>query len=209
MSALRLATVALVLLSTSLLSPTANAQIVTSGVGVCHRCGHADLDTQRYVNSFLNQMFFPYSASRRASIAASLYLFTATYTMYGKLSPDPGFASVAIAITAEVKNAVPTGMYRVTVTTPSGTTTTTNYAIGKELFSVMHDYAEGAIEGRGTKRPVPGNKGSSGPGSYGRSGPSRNGGTGAGPGSGGRPAKCSRSRREDRGNETIVWCSES
>lgn len=215
MRVLRLASVALALSVTALQAPEANAQIVTTGKGVCHLCGHAKLDTQRYVNSFLNQLFFPNSAVRRASVSASLYLFTATYTMYGRLSPDPQFNSVAIAITAEIKNAVPTGKYKVTVTTPDGTTTTKTYAIGAERFSVRHDYAPGAIEAGSARQPGPGGKAGGGSGAGGHAGPGSDGRTGIppstnpgyGPGRGGRPAKCSRSRREDRGNETILWCS--
>lgn len=211
MRALRLATIAVVLSLSVGHAPVAKAQIITSGVGVCTLCGHADLDTQRYVNAFLNQMFFPESAARRASIATSLYLFTATFTMYGRLSPDPQFTAVTIAITAEVKNAIPTGKYRVTATTPSGKTETKTYAIGSEYFSTWHSYAPGAIEGRGLRRIRPGDKsgpaGPGGPGSRGHSGPPANGGPGSGPG-GGRPAKCSRSRVTHRGNETTVWCSQ-
>lgn len=215
MRALRLATVALTLSIAVLQASAVNAQIVTTGKGVCRLCGHAQLDTQRYVNSFLNQLFFPNSAVRRASIATSLYLFTATYTMYGRLSPDPLFNSVTVAITAEIKNAVPTGKYKITVTTPDGTTTTKTYAIGAERFSVRHDYAPGAIDAGGESQSGPGGKAGSGPGSGGRAGPGTNGRWAIptsnhpryGPGSGGRPAKCSRSRREDRGNETILWCS--
>lgn len=204
MRALRLATVALVLSISVVHTPAANAQIVTAGLGVCHRCGHAELDTQRYVNSFLNQLFFPSSAVRRASVTASLYLFTATFTMYGNLSPDPRFNSVTIAITAEVKNAIPTGKYRVTVTSPSGMTSTETYAIGAERFSVRHDYAPGAIESGATRRQGPGRNGGSGPGSNGGSGPPP---SGPRSGPGGRPAKCTRSRLESRGNNTILWCS--
>lgn len=206
MRALRSASFALLVTSALLAAPVANAQILTSGVGVCRLCGHSDLDTQRYVNSFLNQLFFPNSTVRRASIAGSLYLFTATFTMYGRLSPDPLYASVTIAITAEVKNAVPTGKYRVTVTTPGGETTTETYAIGAERFSVWHPYAPGAIEARDGHASGPGGKGSGGPGSSGRSGPATSG-SAVGPGSGNRPARCSRSRVESRRNETIVWCS--
>jgi len=207
MRALRLATVALALSVSVLHVAPANAQIVTTGTGVCHLCGHAKLDTQRYVNSFLNQLFFPNSAPRRASVAASLYLFTATYTMYGKLSPDPQYNSVTIAITAEIKNAIPTGKYKVTVTTPDGTTTTKTYAIGAERFSVRHDYAPGAIGEPGTRNSRPGAKAGGGAGTGDRSGPPSGGGPRYAPGPGGRPAKCSRARLQARGNETVLWCS--
>jgi len=206
MRALRLATVALVLSTALLQAPAANAQIVTSGIGVCRLCGHSELDTQRYVNSFLNQLFFPQSATRRAAIATSLYLLNATYTVYGRLSPDSQFNSVTISITAEVKNAIPTGKYRVTVTTPSGTTSTKTYAIGAERFSVRHPYVAGALENDRTNRRVPGGNGGGGPGSVGRSGPHTGGSPGASP-RGGRSAKCSRSRVTHRGNETTVYCS--
>jgi len=206
MRALRLATVALVLSTALLQAPAANAQIVTSGIGVCRLCGHSELDTQRYVNSFLNQLFFPQSATRRAAIATSLYLLNATFTVYGRLSPDSQFNSVTISITAEVKNAIPTGKYRVTVTTPSGTTSTKTYAIGAERFSVRHPYVAGALENDRTNRRVPGGNGGGGPGSVGRSGPPTGGSPGASP-RGGRSAKCSRSRVTHRGNETTVYCS--
>ena len=59
MTAARLATVAAVLLLSSLYTPAANAQtLATTGKGLCRVCGHSELDTQRYVNSFLNQLFF-------------------------------------------------------------------------------------------------------------------------------------------------------
>jgi hypothetical protein len=205
--ALRVTALVLLLSTTLLETPVAQAQIVTSGVGVCHLCGHSELDRSRYVNSFLNQLFFPNSTVRRASIAGSLYLFTATFTMYGRLSPDPLYASVTIAITAEVKNAIPTGKYRVTVTTPSGETTTAIYAIGAERFSVRHPYAPGAIGDNARQTVGSGSKGGGGPGSAGYSGPPATGGSTAGVGRSGRPAKCSRSRIESRRNETIVWCS--
>ena len=204
MRALRLATVAISLLFVSLHAPIANAQIFDTGVGVCRFCGHSELDTQRYVNSFLNQLFFPNSALRRGVIAGDLYLLTATYTMYGRLSPDPVFSSVTIAITAEIKNVLPTGQYHVTVTTPGGTTSTETYAIGSERFSVMEDYEPGArrVDEDDSDRGADSGTGGSG----GRSGPPTGGGPQIRGGSRG-PAKCSRSRRVDRRNETIVWCS--
>ena len=208
MRALRLATVAIVLAMTLLQAPAANAQVLDVGTGVCRQCGHAELDTQRYVNSFLNQMFFPNRPATRAAVATSLYLFTATYTMYGSLSPDPNYASVTIAITAEVKNAIPTGKYHVTVTTPDGNTTTKTYAIGARPFSVRHDYAPGAIEEEPTTSSGPGGKGGHGPGSGGRSRPPTGGGPRSGPSGSGRPAKCTRSRVTHRRNETTVYCSE-
>ena len=144
MKAPRLAAVAIVLLLSIAYAPATTAQVLGTGSGVCLRCGHSELDTQRYVNSFLNQLFFPYSAIERAAIAASLYPLTATFEMTGLRSPDLNFNSVTIAITAEVKNLLPTGNYHITVTTPGGTTSTNTYAIGDTRFSVTHDYAEGA-----------------------------------------------------------------
>ena len=209
MRALRLATIATVLSMTLLQTPAANAQVLDVGTGVCRPCGHADLDTQRYVNSFLNQMFFPNRPATRAAVATSLYLFTATYTMYGRVSPDPAFSSVTIAITAEVKNAIPTGKYHVTVTTPSGETTTKTYAIGARLFSVRHDYAPGAVdESKIDRSSGPGGRGAHGPGSSGRSGPTASNGPRSGSRGSGRPAKCSHSRVSYRRNETIVHCSQ-
>ena len=210
MRSLRLATIATVLSMTLLQTPAANAQVLDVGDGVCPQCGHAELDTQRYVNSFLNQMFFPNSAARRAAVATSLYLFTATYSMHGSLSPDPNYASVTIAITAEVKNAIPTGKYHVTATTPSGDTTTKTYAIGARRFSLRHDYAPGAIkDSERDQRTGPGSIARNGPGSGGRSRPPTGGGPRSGPTGSGRPAKCTRSRVSFRRNETIVYCSES
>ena len=210
MRALRLATVAIVLLMSLSQAPIANAQILDVGEGVCPQCGHAELDTQRYVNSFLNQMFFPNRPVIRTAVATSLYLFTATYTMHGKVSPDPGFASVTIAITAEVKNAIPTGKYHVTVTTPSGDTTSKTYAIGATRFSVQHDYAPGAVDESKSRRPSgPGTGGRNGPGSSGRSGPPTGGRPLIGQPGSGRPAKCTRSRVTYRRNETTLHCSES
>lgn len=205
-----MATVATVLAMTFLQTPAANAQVVDVGDGVCPQCGHAELDTQRYVNSFLNQMFFPNRPVTRAAVATSLYLFTATYSMYGRLSPDPNYASVTIAITAEVKNAIPTGKYHVTVTTPSGETTNKIYAIGATRFSVRHDYAPGAINGSGTgSSSGSGSEGRHGPGSSGRSRPPTGGGPRSGPTRSGRSAKCSRSRVTHRRNVTTLYCSES
>lgn len=198
MTGLRLATIASVLLLAAMQTPIASAQvIITTGEGVCPQCGHSELDTQRYVNSFLNQLFFPPSAPRRAGIAASLYLLTATFTVHGRQSPDPQFASVTIAITAEVKNALPTGLYHVTFTTPGGDTKTKTYAIGSRRFSVRGEYAPGA---RRTKRLGIGNSGRPRPPGHSSSGP----GPGPDPR---RPARCSRARLEARGNETIAWCS--
>lgn len=207
MRALRLAAVGIVFSMMLLQAPTANAQILDVGSGVCRLCGHAELDTQRYVNSFLNQMFFPNRPAARAAVATSLYLFTATYSMYGSLSPDSGYASVTIAITAEVKNAVPTGKYHVTVTTPDGNTTTKTYAIGATPFSVRHGYAPGAIEEKARKPSGPGGKGGHGPGTSGRSGPPTGGRLSFRSAGSGRPAKCSRSRVSHRRHETTVYCS--
>lgn len=200
MRALRLATVAAALLFSATQTPVANAQIFAStGEGVCRVCGHSELDTQRYVNSFLNQMFFPSTAPRRAGIAASLYLLTATYTMHGSKSPDPRYSSVTVAITAEVKNALPTGSYHVTVTTPGGHTETKTYAIGSRRFNVRDGYAPGAVRGNTNSIGIGGAR-NSGP-------PNQNGQTtGRGRGHKG-PARCSRARVEIRGNETIAWCS--
>jgi hypothetical protein len=192
---------------TILQTPAVNAQVLDVGKGVCHPCGHAELDTQRYVNSFLNQMFFPNRPATRAAVATSLYLFTATYTMHGRVSPDPAYSSVTIAITAEVKNAIPTGKYHVTATTPSGETTSKTYAIGATRFSVRHDYAPGAVEDRPTIRST-GTGGKGGPGSSGRSGPPSSGRPQWRPQGSGRPAKCSRSWVTHRRNETTVYCSE-
>jgi len=195
--ALRLATVA-VFLSLVLIQPTtANAQIFDTGEGRCGLCGHSERDTQRYVNSFLNQMFFPKSVPRSLTIAASLYFFNGTYTMYGGRSPDPNFASVTIAITAEVKGALPTGNYRVTATTPGGKTSTKTYVIGDKPFRVIGRLAPRANSGSGN---------GIGLGSGGRSGPPTSVGRQPRASSRG-SARCSRSRREDRGNETIARCS--
>lgn len=198
MRALRLATIAVFLSIVSFHTTTANAQIFDTGEGRCGRCGHSERDTQRYVNSFLNQLFFPRSLPARGFVTANLYLLTATYTMHGGRSPDPNFASVTIAITAEVKNALPTGSYRVTVTTPGGKTSTETYAIGNTRFRVM---------GPPDSRAEPGAGSSIGVGSGGHSGPPTGGGPGQTQGGSRGSARCSRSRREDRGNETIVWCS--
>lgn len=199
MRASRMATVAVFLSIVLIQSTTATAQILDTGEGRCSLCGHSERDTQRYVNSFLNQMFFPRSGSTRAFVAANLYLLSGTFTMHGARSPDANFDRVTIAITAEVKNALPTGNYRVTVTTPGGKTSTDLYAIGNTRFRVIGQLAFPEEQNSG--------RSSSGVGSGGRSGPPvwvrgvlvRGGSRG--------PAKCSRSRREDRGNETIAWCS--
>ncbi len=198
MRALRLATVAVSLLIVSNFTPIANAQILDTGDGLCRPCGHSEYDTQRYVNSFLNQMFFPKSALRSATIAASLYFFNGTYTMYGGRSQDPDFSSVTIAITAELKGALPTGNYRVVVTTPGGETTTSVYVIGNTRFRIL---------GRFVPQDGSSRDNSFGVGSAGRSRPPTGGGPQSRGGSRG-PAKCSRSRREDRRNETITWCSQ-
>ena len=197
MRALRLATIALLLSVVSIHAPLANAQIFDTGVGRCGLCGHSERDTQRYVNSFLNQLFFPRSVPARSFVAANLYLLTATFTMHGTRSPDPNFASVTIAITAEVKSALPTGNYRVTVTTPGGKTSTATYVIGDTRFRVIGPLHFGAESSSGRGIEV-GRSGHSGP-------PTRVGGQIRS--SSFSRARCSRSRREDRGNETIVWCS--
>jgi hypothetical protein len=197
MRALRLAAVAVVLSIVSIHSTIANAQILDTGEGRCGLCGHSERDTQRYVNSFLNQMFFPRTALGRSFVATNLYLLTATFTMYGNRSPDRNFASVTIAITAEVKNALPTGNYRVTVTTPGGKSSTKLYAIGDTPFRVIGPL--GFREERSSSR-------SFGVGSGGRSGPPT-GGSGQSRGGSQGPARCSHSRREDRAKETILWCS--
>lgn len=192
MRALRLATLAASLLIVSVYTPITNAQILDTGVGRCLRCGHSEIDTQRYVNSFLNQMFFPDSFLRHSAVAASLYLFNGTYTMHGGRSPDSNFASVTIAMTAELKGALPTGNYRVVVTTPGGQSSTKTYAIGDTRFVVAGPLFPRASDGTG--------------GSSGRSGPPTGGGPQIRGGSRG-PVKCTRSRREDRRHETIAWCS--
>jgi hypothetical protein len=204
MRALRLATVAASLIIISVHAPVAHAQIFNTGVGVCRSCGHSELDTQRYVNSFLNQLFFPRSTLRSSIIAADLYLLTATYTMYGRLSPDPVFSSVTIAITAEIKNALPTGKYHVTVTTPGGVTSTRIYAIGGKRFSVAHEYEDGAkrVDEDDSDSGSGGGIGGSG----GRSGPPVSRGPQVG-GAGRGAARCSQSRRQDLSRETILWCS--
>ena len=199
MRAQRWAAGALLIAVMSIYSPDVSAQVLTTGNGVCKPCGHSELDTQRYVNSFLNQMFFPNSVLRRAGIATSLYMLTATYTMTGNRSPDPGFSSVTIAITAEIEKALPTGRYRVTVTTPGGETSTKTYAIGASRFNVHQAYKPGAVRGIssvvGIAKPArvgpPGRIGQYIGGSHGPQG----------------RARCSRSRVEARGNETIAWCS--
>jgi len=202
MRAARLATVAAFLLLTFSYTTPVKAQVLfTTGTGACHLCGHAELDTQRYINSFLNQLFFPNSAIRRGSVAASLYLLTATFTIHGSLSPDPAHSSVTISITAEVKNAIPTGGYHVTAVTPAGKVFKDTYPIGTQRFNVRGAYA------RGAKRKSSGsNSGGGGPGPGGRGGFAPPGWTNWWRGSS-RPAGCTRSRMEARGNETIVYCS--
>jgi hypothetical protein len=192
-----LATVAVSLLVVLMHTPIANAQIFNTGVGRCVKCGHSELDTQRYVNSFLNQLFFPRNIFYRGAVAGNLYLLVGTFTMHGSRSPDSDFASVTIAITAEVKNALPTGNYHVSVTTPGGKTSKEIYVIGVTRFSVDHDYEPGAARdvARGSRANASGRTGSPHTPRYRPRIPNHN------------PAKCSRSRREDRGNETIVWCS--
>jgi hypothetical protein len=197
MRALRLATLALLLSVVSIHTPIANAQIFDTGEGRCGPCGHSERDTQRYVNSFLNQLFFPRSVPARGFVAVNLYLLTATFTMHADRSPDPNFASVTIAITAEVKNALPTGNYRVTVTTPGGKTSTDTYVIGDTRFRVI-----GPLDSRAKSS----SGGGTGAGGGGRSGPPTRVGSQIRSSSRGR-ARCSRSRREDRWNETILWCS--
>ena len=198
MRALRLAAVAVLLSITSIHAPPANAQILDSGVGRCLMCGHSELDTQRYVNSFLNQMFFPRTLLGRAFVAGNLYMLSATFTMHGNRSPDSDFASVSIAITAEVKNALPTGNYHVTVTTPGGKTSKATYVIGDTRFSVNHAYVPGAVRSTARRTRLI-NGGHSGPPTGGGPGPSQSRPRGS--------ATCSRSCREDRNNETIAWCS--
>ena len=199
MRAQKWAAVALILAVTSIYSPNVSAQVLTTGEGVCKLCGDSELDTQRYVNSFLNQLFFPNTLPRRAAIAASLYMLTATYTMTGNLAPNPNLASVTIAITAELNKVIPTGRYKVTVTTPGGKTETKTYAIGNSRFSVKNGYKPGAV--RDNVNPIgAGGNGHSGP-------PNRNGQYWRGSRGPQRPAKCSRARVEERGNETIAWCS--
>lgn len=208
MRAARLATVAAFLLVAFSYAPSVNAQVLFStGVGVCRACGHAELDTQRYINSFLNQLFFPNTALRRTSIAASLYMFTATYTMHGRLSPDPGHSSVTISITAEVRNAIPTGNYHVTATTPGGATHSKIYPIGDVRFNTKGKYAPGARREDSDKGQGRSTGGGAGPGGNGRSGPP--GSNGRNQGGSGQPANCSRSRMVARGNETVVYCSVS
>lgn len=199
MRAQKWAAVALILAITSLYSPNASAQVFTTGKGVCRLCGDSELDTQRYVNSFLNQLFFPNTLPRRAAVATSLYMLTATFTMTGNLAPNPNLASVTIAITAELEKALPTGRYKLTVTTPGGNTVTQTYAIGSTRFSVKHGYKPGAK--RRVVNPVGlGHGGHSGP-------PDRNGQLQGGSRGPRGPARCSRARLEARGNETIAWCS--
>ena len=203
MRAVRLAAVAILFIAGFSYNAPVSAQVLfTTGSGVCKQCGHSELDTERYVHSFLNQLFFPNNPVRRTAVATSLYLLTATFTMQGRLSPDPQFSSVTIAITAEVKNLLPTGSYHVTITTPGGKTETKTYAIGNKKFSLSKKYAPGAKrESTGSDVDL-GGSGNSGPGGRPRSGP----GSTSRP-SHYRPAKCSRSRMEARGNETTVYCS--
>ena len=197
MRALRLASVALLLSVISIHAPIANAQVFDTGVGRCGPCGHSERDTQRYVNSFLNQLFFPRSVSARGFVAANLYLLTATFTMHGNRSPNPDFASVTIAITAEVKRALPTGNYHVTVTTPGGKTSTATYVIGDTRFRVI---------GPLSPRAESSSRGGIGVGSNGHSGPPTRVG-GQIRSSNRSRARCSRSRRQDLSKETILWCS--
>jgi hypothetical protein len=185
MSAAKLAIAALLFAAHGLSSTEGIAQIFDTGQGTCMKCGHSELDTQRYVNSFLNQLFYypdpVQQAAARAAIAAALYGLTATFEMHGNLSPDPIYSSVTIAITAEVKSALPTGSYKVTVTTPGGTSTTKVYALGYNKFDVNYPYAEGAresVEGGGSTR------------------------SGSPTGS----TTCTRTRREDRDNDITIRC---
>ena len=204
MRAARLATVATLVLAGYLCASPAHAQVIFStGVGVCKQCGHSERDTQRYVNSFLNQLFFPQSVVNRTAVAASLYLLTATYTVHGRLSPDPQYSSVTITITAEIKNAIPTGSYHVTVVTPGGKVVKDIYPIGSEPFSVNGRYAPGAKRRGKTKSRSIGGSGS---------GPGVHGGY-PGPGSTNTTRDttrnsngCRRSRLEARGIETILYC---
>jgi len=205
MRAGRLATVATLVLVGYLSAPPAKAQVIFStGVGVCKECGHSELDTQRYVNSFLNQLFFPQSVVNRTAVAASLYLLTATYTIHGRLSPDPQFSSVTITITAEIKKALPTGSYHVTVVTPGGKSLAAVYPIGSEPFSVDGRYAPGAKR-RGKRKTRAVGSGGSGPGSHGGY-PSPNS-THSGRDGSRSSNGCRRSRLEARGSETILYCS--
>lgn len=191
----RVAPVAIMALVLSLNISTASAQIFDTGQGVCRWCGHSEKDTKRYVNWFLNELFFyPGRVQQklaRAGIATSLYLFTATFDIYGAVSPSSKYNVVTIAITAEIKKGIPTGRYMVTATTKGGKTSTKAYAIGNSKYSVGYGYARGAVQGGGSG------------GSVGRSGPP-SGGSYIPPKRG---ARCSRSRRVDAGNETIVFCS--
>ena len=197
MRPLRLATIALFLSIILIQATTANAQILDTGEGRCGLCGHSERDTQRYVNSFLNQMFFPRTALNRSFVATNLYILTATFTMVGNRSPDINYASVTIAITAEVKSALPTGSYRVTVTTPGGKSVTELYAIGDTPFRVI-----GRLRFEEERSPRSG----PGSGSSGRSGPPIGGPVQATGGSH-RSARCSHSRRQDLSKETVLWCS--
>lgn len=198
MRAVRMASVAVFLMIAATHPATVNAQILDTGEGVCSRCGHSERDTQRYVNSFLNQLFFPRSGLARVVVASNLYLLSGTFTVHGDRSPDPNFDRVTISITAEVKNALPSGNYRVTVTTPGGQTSTKLYAIGETPFRVI-----GRINFQDEPRAV----GSNRSGGNDRSGPP-SGGSARPRTPNGSPAKCSHKRREDRGNETIAWCSQ-
>jgi hypothetical protein len=198
MSAAKLAIAALLLAAHGLSSTEGNAQIFDTGEGTCMKCGHSELDTQRYVNSFLNQLFYYpdpiQQAAARTAIAASLYGLTATFEMHGNLSPDPVYSSVTIAITAEVKSALPTGSYKVTVTTPGGTSIAKVYALGNNKFDVDYPYAPGARRGGG---------GGGGGGPGGPRGPDQSDPGGGGGGA----AKCTRTRYEERGHDMTVWCS--
>jgi len=187
MSTIKLTIVSVLLALHGLSLHDVDAQIFDTGEGTCMKCGHSELDTQRYVNSFLNQLFFYpdplQQAAARTAIAAALYGLTATFDMHGNLSPDPHYASVTIAITAEVKSGLLTGSYKVTVTTPGGLTIQKVYAIGNNKFDVSYPYAEGArqsVSGDGLT-------------------------VGSGPDGGTSGATCTRTR-EDRGDDTTVWC---
>ena len=189
MRLLRLATIALVFSFLSMQAPTANAQILDSGVGHCKLCGHSERDTQRYVNSFMNQMFFPRSSAKRSFVAVNLYLLNATFTMHGHRSPDPDFASVTITITAEVKNALPTGNYRVTATTPGGKTSTKLYAVGDVPFVVDDRLDHDRDRSSGN-----------------RSQPPASGGPAVRMNQANRTTRCGRTRRVDLRYNTILYC---
>lgn len=198
----RVAPVAITMIVLLMPVSDASAQIFDNGRATCRWCGHSERDTQRYVNWFLNELFFypgrVRQATARTAISVSLYLFTATFDIHGSLSPSRRYDTVTIAITAEVKKGIPSGRYIVTATTPGGKTSTKPYAIGNKRFSLSKAYAKGAVRNNGS--------GGRGGGGTGRSGPppSDGGGSNRRPRGG---AKCSRSRRVDVGNETILFCS--